>query len=658
MNVSPVIRRLKYVLALLPIVALAQIGPPPLPPLGPPPVPAGNPITVAKANLGKVLFWDEQLSSSRTVACGTCHRSEAGGSDPRAVKGVPPATHPGPDGVLGTADDVTGSPGVMLANADGSFGLDPIYGMASQVTGRFTPSHINSAYAINSFWDGRARTVFLDPVTSDTVLRANGALENQAAGPPVSSVEMGHLGRDWTDAATRITAVTPLALAAFIPADLKTWIASRSYPQLFLEAFGSAAVTPARIALAIATYERTLVSNQARIDSVIAGTAVLTPQQQQGQGIFGASGCAGCHAGSLFSDNNFHYIGVRPTGDDAGRFAVTANAADLGAMKTPSLRNVGLRTSYFHVGKFATLEEVVAFYNRGGDFTAPNKPPVIRPLGLNPVQQAALVAFLREALTDRRVRDGVFPFDRPSLYSEAELVPVVSGSGVAGSGGAVPVPEAVEPPLSGNPAFTLGLHDALGGAEAVLVIDANEPPALPVIPAAGSFARVAVTLQGSGAGGGFGSSTLAIPGDPGLIGQTLHGRWYVNDPAATDGVAYSAAFSFRVFGEHAAGLLAVNPGTPRLPRALLLSPGRPTPFRSNTLISYELYTAANVRLTVYDAQGRSVRRLIDGTTQLAGPYAIPWDGRDDGGRAVAAGVYFYRLESGGNAATLRTVKLD
>ena len=658
MTAGPALRRLRFVLVLAPIVALAQVPPPPpLTPLPPPPVPPGNPITQAKANLGKVLFWDEQLSSSRTVACGTCHRAETGGSDPRSVNGLPAATAPGPDGVLGTADDVTGSPGVVLANADGSYAGSAVFGLSLQVTSRHAPSHVNAGYAPNSFWDGRARAAFLDPVSADTVLRVGGALENQATGPPVSSVEMGHLGRDWNAAATRIAGVQPLALAAFVPPALESWIAGRSYPQLFAEAFGTQDVTPARIALAIATYERTLFSNAAKIDSVIAGTAVLTPQQQAGQGVFIASGCAGCHAGSLFSDNAFHYIGVRPTGDDPGRFAVTGDPADLGAMKTPSLRNASLRSSYFHNGRFRTLEDVVAFYNRGGDFAAPNKPPAIRPLGLSPVQQANLVAFLRGALTDPRVANAQFPFDRPSLYSEASLVPTIDGGGGAGSGGLVPRPVALEPAQTGNPAFTLGLHDALGGAHAVLVIDADEPPGSGPAPASASFARAELTLGGLGAGQGFGSVTVAIPDDPALVGKRLHGRWYVDDPAAAGGVAASAAFSFAVFGPHGEGLLAVPPGGRSTPRALQLAPGRPTPFATSTLIAYELYTAANVRLVVYDAQGRSVRTLVDGATQFPGSYGVTWDGRDDGGRPVAAGVYFYRLQGPGGGPTLRTVKL-
>lgn len=658
MSPGPVIRRLKYVLILLPVVALAQLPPPPIGPLPPMPVPAANPLTTAKANLGKALFWDEQLSSSRTVACGTCHVAETGGGDPRVLRGQAAFTNAGPDGVLGTPDDITGSPGVPQANSDGSYASAPIVGIAPQVTGRGSPSHINAGFAANSFWDGRALAVFVDPVSGDTLIRNGGALESQVVGPPVSSVEMGHIGRDWPAVVARITASQPLVLAAFIPAELKTWINGRSYPQLFQEAFGTPVVTASRIAFAVASYERTLLSNQAKIDSVIAGTALLTAQQAQGQQLFGTLGCAGCHAGALFSDNNFHYIGVRPAAEDSGRFEVTRNLANLGQMKTPPLRNVGLRKTYFHVGRFDRLEDVVAFYNRGGDFTAPNKPPVIRPLNLSLAQQGALVAFLREALTDRRVRDHVFPFDRPSLYSEAEMVPQVTGSGAAGSGGFTPQVIALEPPLAGNPAFTVGLQRGLGGGAAVLVIDDSEPPADPVIPASASFARVEVALQGAGAGQGFGSATLAIPGGAVLVGQTFHGRWYVNDPSAPGGVAWSQAFSFKVFGPNAEGLLAVDPPAPRVPRVLQLSPGRPTPFRSSTLIAYELYLASPVRLTVFDAQGRSVRRLIDGATQLPGAYSVTWDGRDDGGRQSAAGVYFYRIESGGNASTLRTVKLD
>ena len=93
----------------------------------------------------------------------------------------------------------------------------------------------------------------------------------------------------------------------------------------------------------------------------------------------------------------------------------------------------------------------------------------IRPLGLNPQQQSDLVAFLRNALSDPRVITGTAPFDRPTLYSESNRVPQITGAGTQGSGGNIPQATAIEPPLVGNPNFTVGISNALGAAQAVLV---------------------------------------------------------------------------------------------------------------------------------------------------------------------------------------------
>ncbi len=78
---------------------------------------------------------------------------------------------------------------------------------------------------------------------------------------------------------------------------------------------------------------------------------------------------------------------------------------------------------------------------------------------------------------------------------------------------------AIEPPLIGNPSFTVAVSSALGGTQAVLVIDSNDPGVGSAIPASGSFARVTVSISGSGAGNGFGSVSLPIPNDPALIGH-------------------------------------------------------------------------------------------------------------------------------------------
>ena len=463
----------------------------PVGPLNPPLVPPGNPITAAKAYLGKTLFWDEQLSSTRTVACGTCHFAANGGSDSRAIIGSARSTNPGADGVFGTPDDVFASPGVISNNSDGTYNLSAVYGFREQVTGRKSRSYIDAGYSNSLFWDGRATQVFTDPLGGGVVLANGAALESQVLGPPVSSAEMAHAGRTWNDVAVRVANSKPLALTPFIPTGLRDWIGGRSYPELFEEAFGTPEVTPVRIALAIATFERTVYSDRTPFDQNAAQIAPLTAAQTRGQGVFNQARCNVCHAGTLFSDNQFHNIGVRPQFEDTGRFQVTGNTNNIGEFRTPSLRNVGLRGPYFHDGHFATLEEVVDFYNRGGDFNAPNiDHNLIRPLNLSPQQKSDLVAFLRGALTDPRVVAGAAPFDRPILYSESNRVPQITGSGTQGSGGNVPRVTAIEPPFAGNPSFTVAVSNALGGAQAALIIDSNDPGVGPAIPVTASFAHI------------------------------------------------------------------------------------------------------------------------------------------------------------------------
>jgi cytochrome c peroxidase len=509
--------------------------------LNPPSAPAGNPVTATKAALGKALFWDEQLSSSRTVACGTCHIARGGGSDPRSIASNASARHPGADNVFGTADDIQGSPGVPLALASGGYQLSSAFGLREQVTKRRSMPHINSGYPNLLFWEGRASSEFRDPLTNAVVLANGGALESQALEPPVSDVEMGHKERNWSDVAARVAAARPLALAPAIPAALAAWIGERRYPELFQEAFGAPDVTPVRIAMALATYQRTLYSDRAPVDR-----GDLTEQEARGRQVFNANDCNDCHNSPLFGTNQLQNTGVRPSSEDTGRFAVTNNPNDLGRFRSVSLRNVELRAPYFHNGRFNTLEEVVEFYNRGGDFPGPNtNGREIRPRNLTAQQKADLTAFLKRPLTDPRVAAELPPFDRPMLYSESTRVPQIIGSGLAGVGERTPQPIALEPPVTGNPRFTVAVQNALGGATATLVIDDADPGATANIPATASFARATIQLNGAGAGNGFGSVSLAIPDHASLAGRTLHGRWYVNEP---QGVAVSPAFRFTIFG--------------------------------------------------------------------------------------------------------------
>lgn len=509
--------------------------------LAPPPQPAGNPLTVAKANLGKVLFWDEQISSTRTVACGTCHIPAVGGGDPRS--GVSPlAVHPGPDGTFGGDDDVLGSPGVPLNGADGLYAWSSHFGLAEQVTRRRTTSAINAGYSSTLFWDGRAPGEFVDPVTLAVVLPTGGALESQSVGPPVSDVEMAHVGRAWLDVLDRIGDSDPLALAPSVPTALRAWLGQRSYAELFEEAFGTPEITAPRVAMAIASYERTQFTNQTPFDTFLATGTGLTAEELAGRSVFAGVGqCDNCHQAAIMSDHQFHYTGVRPKTDDQGRFEVTGLPSDEGKMRTPSLRNLELRAPYMHNGRFATIAEVIDFYDQGGDF--PDNELAV--LNLTAQQKSDLLAFLTGPLTDPRLEAGLPPFDRPALYTESSRVPVIEGAGLPGTGGIEPSVVALEPPLIGNPSFTLGVWNGLGGATARLVID-DEDPGL-TAPAAGNFAFEDIVLQGSGAGAGFGSVSIAIPDDPDLAGQEWFGRWYIFDAGAGSGVAVSKLFRFKTF---------------------------------------------------------------------------------------------------------------
>lgn len=620
-------------LVLLASVATAQPGGPggpggpPLQPLGAVPAPVANPVTPAKASLGKVLFWDEQLSSTRTTACGTCHIPAAGGDDPRSIEGDPSSTHPGPDGIFGNADDVTGSPGLPLSNAIGDYLFEDSFGIDVQVTPRRARSAINAGFADSLFWDGRAGGTFVDPTSGATLIPGGAALESQVLGPPLGTGEMSHVGRDWLDVAARVEASAPLALAPEIPASLATWIDGRTYHDLFLEAFGTADVTPARIAMAIATYERTLVSDQTPLDDQLTGANALTPLEQQGMGVFMQANCSSCHRGPRLTDDRFHYIGVRPVNEDLGRFEVTGNPQDRGRMRTPELRNIELRPPYMRNGRFSTLREVVDFYDRGGDFDAPNRANQIRPLNLSNGQKNALVAFLERPLTDPRVLAEQAPFDRPLLYSESSRVPQVVGNGVPGTGGIAPDVIAIEPPLLGNPSFTVGVMRALGGAQAVLVVDTATPPANgPVPDAADVFSSSTITLAGQGAGAGHGSVSLALPSSSLMRGVSLAGRWYVADPAAPEGVASSPAFQFRLFGEGTTpdpNDPAPEPNDPTPdPNDPTPDPNDPTPDPNDPVPPAAGATAAFVGYAAKAPRLDAAGEKLENGNQLPGPWII------------------------------------
>ncbi len=406
--------------------------------LPPVPVPVENPLTPAKAVLGKILFWDQQLSTDNTVACGSCHAPAFGGMDPVL------AVHPGADGLFGNADDVSGSFGVVRRGTDGMPKSDPLFGLARQVTDRAPPNFFGGLWASENFWDGRAGDSFLDPLTGSVAIATGGALENQALGPILSEVEMAKEGRTWSDVVERLEFAPPLGLATSWPADVSAAIAlDPTYPDLFDAAFGDPAITPVRIAFAIASYERTLVPDQTAWDAFDAGDSeALTPQEQQGLQFLEILNCNDCHPPPTFSDDTFRTLGLRSPSEDDGRQSVTGDPDDRGAFKTPTLRNSGLKPSFMHTGELTTLAEVMTFYGDGLAQDPENLDPLM-PIDIAPSIADSFVAFIENGLTDPRVANETAPFDRPILapepgFASGLAIAIASLAQLVGTAGGAP----------------------------------------------------------------------------------------------------------------------------------------------------------------------------------------------------------------------------
>jgi cytochrome c peroxidase len=485
-------------------------------------VPPGNPMTPERILLGKALFFEEQISSDDTVACATCHLPDAGGGDPRAAATV---KAPGADGRMNTPDDEFGSFGVVAQNASGNFEHSPIFGVARQVTGRSSPSVIGAAFFNTQFWDSRAKPVFRD-LDGNVVLPAFASLESQAVEPPLSSVEMSHAQRDWHEITAKLARVRPLALASDLPAALDEFIgAETSYTPLFARVFGDGAITRERVAMAIATYERTLVPDQTPFD---LGT--MTSEQQRGLDIFVRERCDTCHpvSNGLFSDGKLQTIHL-PNHERA--------------VKTPTLRNAGLKKRFMSSGQIATMALVLQHYQQLGQFDPA------------PGEVGAMRTFLEDALTDPRVAARLPPFDRPRLASE-RLRPGTNQFGVAtrGTDRITPLILADTPAFLGNPDFKIGLGAAYGGTRALLACSPRkaDPGATFLgVPLAVDLPFllykpfiVPRTLPGRGVV----TFRTTLPTSTSMLGQEFFAQWFVQDPGAAGGISATRGAAFRIFG--------------------------------------------------------------------------------------------------------------
>lgn len=233
-------------------------------------------------------------------------------------------------------------------------------GVRGQLGGRRSPPVSNAAYSPLQFWDGRSPS-----------------LEDQAKGPIQNPIEMGNTHQAMIQTVSKIV----------------------GYEEEFKAVFGEGPITVEQVAAAIAAFERTVVTTDSRFDRYARGDhQALTLLEKQGLEIFNGKGhCTACHWGPYFSDGRFHNVGVPakdPKNPDVGRFAVTKNPSDMGAFKTPTIRDAARRAPYLHDGSEKTLESVIDFYDRGGGQDR-NLDPLLVPLGLSPHEKQALVAFIK-----------------------------------------------------------------------------------------------------------------------------------------------------------------------------------------------------------------------------------------------------------------------
>ena len=234
-------------------------------------------------------------------------------------------------------------------------------GIKGQMGDRNAPTVINTTYNDLQFWDGRA-----------------GSLEEQALGPIQNPIEMGFT----------------------LDGVVKRLNEIDGYRKQFQKIFKTD-VTADGIGKAIATFERTILSGGSKWDDYNYGDEdALSEEAKAGMEFFnGKALCSSCHLGFNLTDNGFHNIGVgmNMKKPDLGRFNVTKVESDKGAFKTPTLRDIASTAPYMHDGSVKTLEDVVEFYNKGGE---PNQwlDKKLKPLNLTEKEKKNIVEFLN-ALT-------------------------------------------------------------------------------------------------------------------------------------------------------------------------------------------------------------------------------------------------------------------
>ncbi|MDB2427336.1 cytochrome-c peroxidase [Flavobacteriaceae bacterium] len=208
------------------------------------------------------------------------------------------------------------------------------------------------------------------------------SLERQALEPVINPIEMHN---SWSNVALRLQQ-------------------DQEYPSMFLNAFGTERIDSTLVTKAIAQFERTLISGNAKFDQYLLGNTSLNQQELNGFTIFMSEDkgdCFHCHGGDnnpLWTDNDFHNNGLDSSFNDLGLGAVTGDLNDNGKFKSPSLRNLIYTAPYMHDGRFSTLEEVINHYSEGL-LNSSTIDPLMKKVNqggvqLTPLEKADLKAFL------------------------------------------------------------------------------------------------------------------------------------------------------------------------------------------------------------------------------------------------------------------------
>jgi cytochrome c peroxidase len=321
----------------------------------------GEGVNNDQATLGRVLFYDRQLSINNSLSCASCHKQSLAFADNVAFS-------------KGFGSKLTLRNSMPIQNLGGGafIGFDSLKPMDSLNSN--IPSFNNDFvfFQKSLFWDGR------EHLLKDMVLR-----------PIVNHVEMG---------------VT----------DLKAFeqklSSSSYYPTLFEKAYGSGEITTQKVGEALAAFLMTISSTHTKLDQVNSGQAQLTAEELKGQDLFfNKYDCNSCHQvgtvdGYIFA-GTFVNIGLDARYEDEGVALVTKRPSDAGKFKIPSLRNVTLTAPYMHDGRFNTLDEVIDHYSEG-IANNPNLDQRLRSREGNPLQlsissseKKAIISFLH-TLTD------------------------------------------------------------------------------------------------------------------------------------------------------------------------------------------------------------------------------------------------------------------